>query len=150
MNGMDLVVAGCILMVAVGAGLLAHEWAHALTLRLCRIEYTVSYFPGRDEGIAGTLRSCPWAVVEPRPSGTESAWSLRVAALAPFALALPVFVLGVTGPGLASHPPVLAAMIGWLACSIPSPQDFSVVFHAHELLEHTGDDDATHVVSCAD
>lgn len=135
MIGTDVAVAGCALAIAVVGGLVAHEWSHALVLRLTDIEYEVSYFPGRTDGFLGFLASCPWAAVRPQPTGTESAWLFRLAALAPFALTLPVFGLGVGGYLTTEKPIVAAAAIGWLACSIPSPQDFSVVFHAHRLLE---------------
>lgn len=144
MIGMDpaltVVVAGCALALSAAVGLVAHESAHALVLRLARVEYTVSYFPGRD-GVLGRLASCPWAVVQPTPTGREPAWILRLAALAPALLALPVLAAGLTVDLTAETPILSAIAIGWLACSIPSPQDFSVAFYAHRLL--AGARDAT-------
>ena len=135
MIGLNVVGAGCALVLAVGLGLVVHEWSHAVVLRLARIDYTISYLPNRSNGPLGLLASCPWAVVEPTPTGRDPAWVLRVAALAPAALAVPVLALGAAG-GLTAETPILAATaIGWLACSIPSPQDFSVAFYAHRLLE---------------
>ncbi|ELZ03680.1 hypothetical protein [Natrialba aegyptia] len=137
--GLDVVFAGVALVVTVVLGLVAHEWTHALVLWGSRIEFTISYLPGRTDGITGVLASCPWAVVRPRPNGTEPPWVLRVAALAPLALALPIFVFGF---GVAPAPVALvdspvgtAIAIGWLACAIPSPQDFSAAFYAHRVLE---------------
>ncbi|MFC6767190.1 hypothetical protein ACFQE6_20055, partial [Natrinema soli] len=93
MIGSNLVVAGCALALAVAIGLVAHEWAHATVLRLARVEYSVSYFPGRPGGIVALVTTRPWAAVYPRPTGNESPWALRLAALAPTLLAIPAFGL---------------------------------------------------------
>ncbi|MBZ6496234.1 hypothetical protein [Natrinema longum] len=135
----NVVVAGCALVLAVAVGLVAHEWTHAAVLRLARVEYSVSYFPGRSDGILGLLVTRPWAVVSPRPTGGESPWALRLAALAPFVLAVPVFGLAGAGYVTTETPIVATAAIGWLACALPSPQDFSVAFHVHRLLEETAE-----------
>lgn len=135
MIGTDPLAAGCALFVAVAGGLVAHELSHALALELARVDYTVSYFPDRTDGVLAMLASCPWAAVHPRPTGNESAWILRLAAMMPLVLALPVLVLGVTGSLPTEHVAGTAFVIGWLACTIPSPQDFSVAFYAHRALE---------------
>ncbi|MCU4974508.1 hypothetical protein OB955_17445 [Halobacteria archaeon AArc-m2/3/4] len=143
MIGTDVVVAGCALALAVTAGLLVHEWTHALVLRLARVEYTIEYFPSgtdsddsnADGGVFAVLARCPWALVRPRPTGDEPAWHLRIAALIPLSLALPVLLLGLSGHVPTDNVVVSAALIGWLACAIPSPQDFSVAFYAHRILE---------------
>ena len=135
MIGTNVAVAGCALALAVAVGLVAHEWTHALVLRLARIEYTVTYFPGRTDGVVGRLASCPWAVVRPQPTGREPSIYLRSAALAPLLLAAPVLALGLGGVVSADSSIVTAFAIGWLACCIPSPQDFSVAFYAHRSLE---------------
>ncbi|WP_436343781.1 hypothetical protein [Natronorubrum sp. FCH18a] len=146
----DVAVAGGALVLAVATGLVVHEWLHALTLRLARIDYTVTYFPDRTDGVVGLLASCPWAVVRPDPTGREPTWHLRVAALSPFLLAAPVFALGMRGVPVDS--PILTAVgIGWLACSIPSPQDFSVAFYAHRALKtKAARESNTAPASCAD
>ncbi|WP_265111737.1 hypothetical protein [Halosolutus halophilus] len=135
MIGTDVAVAGCVLAAGVVAGLVAHEWSHALVLRLTGVDYDITYVPGRVNGVVGLLASCPWAVVHPRPAGSEPAWPFRFAALAPFLLAVPVLGLGFGGYLTTETPIVAAGAIGWLACAIPSPQDFAVVFHAHRVLE---------------
>ncbi|MDQ2052490.1 hypothetical protein RBH26_18665 [Natronolimnohabitans sp. A-GB9] len=135
MFGTELVVAGLALALAVAAGLVVHELAHALVLRLFGIDYTLSYLPGRTDGVGGFVTSGPLAVVHPHPTGRDSAHALRVAALAPLSLAAPVFAFGIGGSVPADSPIVLALAVGWLACAIPSPQDFSVVFYAHRVLE---------------
>lgn len=135
MIGTDIVVAGTALVAAVAVGLAAHELTHAVALRLFGIDHAITYFPGRSDGIVGALTSRPWAAVHPRPTGREPALHLRAAALAPALLAVPVFAAGFGGVVPAESPVATAIAIGWLACAIPSPQDFSVVFHAHRVLE---------------
>lgn len=151
MMGTEVMITGSVfalvLVVVVVVGLIAHEWAHALVLRLAAIEYRIAYAPNRRRGVVGLLRSCPWAVVQPRPTGGEPPWVLRVAALAPLALAVPAF--GLAAAGTVSDGPSIgtAAIIGWLACSIPSPRDFAVAFYAHAALEdreETGTDANRH------
>lgn len=128
------VIAGGGLGLAVVVGLVAHEWAHALVLRLAGIDYTMTYFPGRTGGLGGTLLSCPWAVVHPHPNAGDPPWQLRLAALAPFALTIPV-LLGAFFGILQNSSAISGFAIGWLACAIPSPQDFSVAFYAHRRTE---------------
>ena len=50
------------------------------------------------------------------------------------ALAAPVFAVGIGGH-LPSGLLPTALLIGWLACAIPSPQDFSVAIYAHRALD---------------
>ncbi|ELY80134.1 hypothetical protein [Natrinema pallidum] len=145
----NVVVAGCALVLAVAVGLVAHEWTHAVGLRLARVEYSVSYFPGRADGLVALLTTHPWAAVTPRPTGSEPPWTLRLAALAPFFLAIPVFGLAAAGYVTTETPVLAAAAIGWLACALPSPQDFSVAVYAHRLLEQSPDP-TTGVTSRAD
>ncbi|ELY66183.1 hypothetical protein [Natronococcus jeotgali] len=134
MIGTELLVVCVVLAVTLAFGLLAHEWAHTFVLRFGAVEYTISYLPNRGGGLLGSLRSRPWAVVRPHPTGTEPPWILRAAALAPLALAVPALGLVATGYATEGPPVVTAATVGWLACAIPSPRDFSVAFHAHRAL----------------
>ncbi|MCU4924553.1 hypothetical protein OB905_00945 [Halobacteria archaeon AArc-dxtr1] len=131
----SLLFAGFTLLVGICGGLLVHEWSHALVLRLARIEYAVRILPGRDDGVLSLVMSCPWAVVEPRLTGREAPWILRCAALAPLTLLLPVALAIGVGGFRADHPVYTAAVVGWVACALPSPQDFSVVFYAHRLID---------------
>ncbi|MFD1562226.1 hypothetical protein ACFR99_01405 [Haloarchaeobius amylolyticus] len=149
MIGSNLVGAGCALALALAVGLVAHEWAHATVLRLAGVDYAISYLPGRSDGLVALMATHPWAVVFPQPTGDEPAWILRLAALAPAVLAIPVFGLGLAGYVTTDTPVVAAAAIGWLACALPSPQDFSVVFYAGRLLERTRDSN-TEILSRAD
>ena len=136
MFGTDVLLALPVLAASVVVGLIVHEYAHAFALRLAGVEYAVEYFPERGDSVVTTLASCRWAHVSPQPTGEESPWVFRVAALMPLALAVPVFALGAGGTlPIGEHLFVTAVVIGWLACSIPSPQDFSVAFYAHQVLE---------------
>lgn len=126
------------LALGVSSGLLAHEWAHATVLHLCGIGYAVTIFPDRRGHPLRWLARQPWAVVHPQPSTDAAGWALKGASLAPFALAVPPFALGFLGHGPTAAQPVLTAFaIGWLACAIPSPQDFAVAFHADSALNTT-------------
>lgn len=123
------------LALGVSSGLLAHEWAHAAVLHLCGIGYAVTIFPDRRGHPLRWLARQPWAVVHPQPSTDADGRALKGASLAPFALAVPPFALGLLGHGPTTAQPVLTAFaIGWLACAIPSPQDFAVAFHADSAL----------------
>ncbi|MFP8954005.1 hypothetical protein ACLI4Z_13710 [Natrialbaceae archaeon A-arb3/5] len=148
MLGLDVIIAGGGLVLAVGIGLVAHEWSHAFVLRLARIEYTISYAPTRSDGVIDLLLACPWAAVQPRPTRESPIWVLRVAALAPLLLAVPVFAIGAIGPIESSF--ATAISIGWLACALPSPQDFSVVFYAHRVIDDADETNAAAVASRAD
>ncbi|TYL38716.1 hypothetical protein CV102_09360 [Natronococcus pandeyae] len=150
MLGTELLITGGALAVIVVLGLIAHEWSHALVLRLAAIDYTISYAPDRRDGVLGLVRSCPWAVVQPHPTGAEPPWILRIAALAPLVLAVPAILFVTIGSATTQSPVVTAALIGWLACAIPSPQDFSVAFHAHTALQAPSETDGTRRVPHAD
>jgi hypothetical protein len=134
-----LLGAGFALVVAVVAGTVAHELAHALVLRTLGVPYRIEWLPDREE--AGMFRAGlrgRWATVNPCnvPRGL-SPWRLRVAALAPLGLATPLALalLGVLpDPFQTGNPYAGAAAIGWLACALPSPQDFSVVWYAERAI----------------
>lgn len=68
-------------------------------------------------------------------------WRLRVAALSPLALAVPlgaVAVGAVPDPFAGGHLLARLGLVGWLACALPSPSDFSVAFHAEQPVEDGG------------
>lgn len=142
MTPVELGLAGLVLAVAVGIGTVVHELSHALVLRAFAIPHDLEWLPDSDRqgmlavGISGRL-----AAVTPRAPAPElPPWGLRVAALAPLALALPLALvpLGVLpDPVAAGNVYLIAATIGWLACALPSPQDFSLVWYAERAIaEH--------------
>ena len=135
----EIVGAALVLVVAVVAGTIVHELSHAVALRAFGVTYEFEWLPGRDGGsvVAASLTG-GWARVHPRavPSGLSPS-RLRIAALMPLLLATPLVLalLGVVpDPLQAGDTYASAAFIGWLACALPSPQDFSLVWHADREL----------------
>jgi hypothetical protein len=137
-------------------GICVHELLHLVPLHLADADYAIRLLPESEStGETGstteptgepgsTAEPTPWAslqnaltsglvrveVTHVRPSTPE--WVLRVAALLPLALALPLVLVGLgvvpdpitTGDHLAAV--VLIAVTG---CGLPSPADWSVVWH---------------------
>lgn len=140
-----LVGAGMVLLLTVGVGIVAHELSHAAVLYLLGIRCDISIGPKRvgtsqfDSIIFGA-----WAAVTPREiSPGTSVWAIRLSSVAPLILAVP-FVTVVTGivpdPLQADNPLLSAWAVGWLACAIPSPQDFSVFWYAERAIaEHSAE-----------
>jgi len=125
-------------------GVVAHELSHLVALRLSGITCTVEILPNHgDTGQFSAGVGGPLARVKPtRLSDDISAWDLRCAALMPLCMAFPLalilfgivpdpFASGGAGPEL--------ALILWLGCSIPSPQDFSLVWHPEQALARARD-----------
>jgi len=134
-----LIGAALILCLTVAAGTVAHELSHALALRVFGVPYRIEWSPGTERGLLGGWVRGRWASVTPRgPPTAPSPWQLRIAALMPLALAFPpaLALAGPVGnPFAAGNLPLQAATIGWLACALPSPQDFSLVWYADRALE---------------
>lgn len=143
MQGTELVGAGVILLSTVAVGLIAHELTHAVVLRTLGVPYDITWFPGSETStLAGGLTGT-WAAVTPRtiPARVPT-WGIQLSAIAPLVLAAPLLplVIGVVQPPFAvGNPYVAASIVAWLACSIPSPQDFSVFWHADRLRETNRD-----------
>lgn len=121
-------------------GTITHELAHAAALRASGVPFDISWLPGRER--TGLLRASiagGWAVVTPRDLPRDlPPWRLRVAAMMPLLLAAPLALtaLGVIpSPFASGNPYAVAVAIGWLACAIPSPQDFSLLWHAERAIE---------------
>lgn len=135
---MALVGAGIVLLVTTAVGLIAHELAHALLLYSFGVPFEIRWFPREERSTqsAGRL-SGTWASVTPREiPPTVPTWRIQMAALAPLALALPLVLVATTSPlSLSTNNPYAAAVIvAWLACSLPSPQDFSVFWYADTVV----------------
>lgn len=141
-----LVLFGAAIVLAGGlvVGTVVHELAHAAFLRAFGIPYDIEWFPAASAGgrfqvsVAGS-----WASVTPRrlPASTPVR-GLQVSALAPLVLAVPfaLVALGVVPDPLASNNPILGALaVAWLACAIPSPQDFSMVWHPGTVADRHAD-----------
>ena len=142
-NVTDLLLAGGALLLTLAAGIVVHEFSHALVLRALGVPFDVAWLPdrGRSDAMgAGALGR--WASVTPRALPRDlSPWGLRVAALAPLALATPMalIVLGILpDPVQTGNLPLVAATLAWFGCALPSPQDFSLVWHAEAAIaEHS-------------
>jgi hypothetical protein len=128
-----------LLVGTLGLGVIAHELSHMVALRMGGVSCTLEVLPNRgDAGQFSAGIGGPLARVKPtRPPDEISPWYLRGAALMPLCLASPLvlilagvspdpFVSGGVGPKL--------ALIVWLGCSIPSPQDFSLVWYPERAL----------------
>lgn len=139
MNPIELAGAGLLLVAVVTVGTVTHELAHAAVLRAFDVPYRIEWLPGSDD--AGLLQASllvKWAAVTPTALPADlSAWRLRAAALAPFSLAVPLLLVAlnvVPDPFGTEHVLLQALAIGWMACALPSPQDFSLFFHAEKAL----------------
>ena len=133
----DALLGGAVLVLSIALGTVAHELSHAAVLRALSVPHDLRWFPDRTEtGFGGAFGR--WAAVVPRrfPHGL-SPWELQIAALAPLVLATPMalILLGALPDPVASGDLLRSAtIVGWLACAIPSPADFSLVWHAEDAL----------------
>lgn len=145
MTTAEILGAGLALVAAVGAGTVAHELSHASLLRAFGVSYDLEWFPSDDGGaplharINGGLAS-----VQLRGIPEDlSPWKLRAAALTPFLLSTPfaLILLGIVpNPFQAGNAPLSAALIGWLGCALPSPQDFSMCWYADRVIGQGGEE----------
>lgn len=139
MDPLALVGAFGVLGLTLCLGTVAHEYAHALALRAFGVDYRIDWFgdrSGADRLRAGLLGT--WASVTPLVSAETSPLALRIAGLMPLTLLFPFVLVSlglVPDPLAIGHPLVVAAAVGWLACALPSPADFSTVWYAHRLVE---------------
>jgi hypothetical protein len=104
------------------------------------VPFEMSWLPKRPR--TGLLRASitgNWAAVRPRAIPREfQPWQLRVAAMMPLLLATPLVLVGlgvIPDPSASGNPYEPAVAIGWLACALPSPQDFSLLWYAEQALE---------------
>ena len=121
-------------------GTVTHELSHAVALRAFGVPVEISWLPGRER--TGLLRAAlagGWAAVSPRAVPRDlQPWRLRVAAMMPLLLAAPLALVGLgvlTDPFAGDTLYRAAAAVGWLACALPSPQDFSVLWYAEAAIE---------------
>ena len=135
----ELFGAGVVLLTMVGVGTVFHELSHATALRAIGVDCEIEWIPGADEsGLLGASVSGALATVTPRaiPRGLPP-WRLRAAAISPLVLATPL-ALALTGalpdPFSVANVYFHAAVIGWIACALPSPRDFSLFWHAKRVI----------------
>lgn len=139
MDPLELVGAILILFGSVALGTVAHELSHALSLKLFDISYDVWWFGTRESrGLRAPLSGTLVAVVPQKDCVQDAATELRIASLAPFVLAVPVTLIPlgcVANPFATGNLALQLSVVGWLACAIPSPQDFSLVWYAASAIE---------------
>lgn len=136
----ELLLAGGALLLTLGVGTVAHEFAHVLILRALGVPFDLDWLPDRvDADPAAASFSGRWATVTPRAIPADlPPWGLRVAALAPLALATPMalVVAGVLPDPIGTgNLAIVAVSLAWFACALPSPQDFSLFWHAEAAIE---------------
>lgn len=140
MQSLQLVGAIPVFVVMLCVGTIAHELSHAAVLHVLGIPFVIEWGPRGDHedtlssGAVSTL-----ATVRPHPVSHEfPAWALQCAAIAPVVLTVPVILMaiGVLPDPLATGGLLqITAMVTWLGCALPSPQDFSVLWHADDAVE---------------
>ncbi len=121
-------------------GTITHELSHAFALRVFGVSFEMEWLPDRER--TGLLRASiagGWASVRPRalPRSLQP-WRLRVAAMMPLLLVTPLALVAfgvVPDPFTSENPYQTAVAIGWLACALPSPQDFSLLWYAEQAIE---------------
>lgn len=139
MEVIDLLVGGGALLATLAVGTVAHEFSHAAVLRALGVPYDIDWHPGSATGPFGVGVYRAWATVTPRSIPTDVPTAgLRIAAIAPLALATP-FVLILVGvvpdPVEIGNVVLTAATVAWFACALPSPQDFSLFWHVEQVYD---------------
>lgn len=134
----ELLVSILVVLLAVGTGTVVHELLHATFLRLAGVTCEVRWLHGGRTGRLGAGLFGTWASVRMTsiPAGLEP-WQLRFAALSPLFLAAPLVAIGlgvVPDPFASANLHLKLAIVGWLACALPSPQDFSLVWNAPAVI----------------
>ncbi|WP_436910338.1 hypothetical protein [Halosimplex marinum] len=145
MTPIETAAAVAVLALAVSLGLVAHELAHAAVLRAAGVAYRIDWFPGDDTGVLGAGLRGRWAAVRPRATAETPAWVLRCSAVMPLALAAPLALVpfGFVPDPFAGEGVARFAAVGWMACALPSPQDFSVLWYADAAVAEATDTSAT-------
>ena len=132
------VLSGTALLLTVAAGVVAHEALHVLVLRSAGVRCSLAFRTAREGSGFQTLVSGSWASVEMKSVPDDCPnWRLRVAAMAPLAMLVPVgaYAWFVTSGAATGSLTGSMVVIGWMACALPSPADFSIVWHTEEARE---------------
>lgn len=137
------VLAGTTLLATVVVGILTHELLHAIALRSAGVDCSLRLLPDTEaETRLEALATGAWASVgfDAVPRSCD-AWRLRVAALAPLAMLVPVGCYAVfLGQGhLVGTELETVAIIAWMGCALPSPADFAIVWHPEDVRTLTDD-----------
>lgn len=134
---------GLALLATVVVGICVHELLHLVPLYLADADYTIIVLPDDDPTgptawttLQSTLSSglVRVEITHVRPSTPD--WVLRVAAMLPLVLALPLLLIGVgvvPDPLAADDHLAAVVFIALTGCGLPSPADWSVVWHGSRL-----------------
>lgn len=134
-------LAAAVLGAAVVCGVLVHELSHALCLRAAGVPYRFRLGGGAPGGRLGALFGALASVQIRWIPPDVAPWHLRVASLSPIVLAAPLLAIGLgllPDPFVTGHLYAQVALIGWIACAVPSPQDFSQCWHARAIVARAG------------
>lgn len=141
---LEILVGAVVVLGAVGTGTVVHELLHATVLELAGVDAEVRWLEGGRAGRLGAGLFGTWASVRMTAVPVDlPPWQLRAAALAPLLLAAPLVVIAigaVPDPFASDHLYPKLFLVGWLACALPSPQDFSLVWNAPAVVAGGGDD----------
>ena len=156
---------GIVLLVALAVGVCVHELLHVVPLRCIGAEYTVTVLPADDgapssaDGTSKTADGTPsvgeddapatvWATLQSALTGglvrvevthlprDAPDWVVRVAALLPVVLAVPMLLVAagvLPDPVAANDHLATALLVAAAACGLPSPADWAVVWHGSLL-----------------
>lgn len=134
-----------VLLGTLAVGICVHELLHLVPLSFTDTSYTVTVLPTDDAAsptgwaaLQNALTSGLVRVEVTRVPATTPDWVLRVAALLPLALSLPLLLVaaGVLPNPLAADDHVAAvALVGLTACGLPSPADWAVAWHGSDLAD---------------
>ncbi|NEU59052.1 hypothetical protein [Halorussus sp. MSC15.2] len=138
---------GAVLLATLAVGICVHELLHVAPLSFTDAEYTVSVLPDTD---ADSTSPIGWGVLPNALTGglvrvevtdvpTETPdWVLRVAALLPVLLALPLVLVAagvLPDPVAADDHLGTVALVALTGCGLPSPADWAVVWHGSDLAD---------------
>ncbi|UPV74165.1 hypothetical protein M0R89_16695 [Halorussus limi] len=143
---LHLLSVGVVLLATLAVGVCVHELLHVVPLSFTDAEYAVRLLPS-DESAADARRHTAWTTLQTALTGglvrveithlprTTPEWVVRGAAVLPLALALP-FALVAAGvlpnPVAAGDHLGTVALVALTGCGLPSPADWSVVWHGSE------------------
>jgi hypothetical protein len=138
-SSLVLLFAGAVLLVTAAVGIVVHELSHAFVLRLAGVSFRLEFMPRRTDS-TGRLPNLQGPLARVRPTRLPedlSPWHVRLAALMPLCLAVPLaFVVSgvLPDPFAAGNPILKAATIAWLGCALPSPRDFSLLWYPRRAI----------------
>lgn len=153
---LDWFALGPVLLVALAVGICVHELLHVVPLRWIGADYTVTVLPAErasetDDSTPSTADDTPatvWATLQSALTGglvrvevthlprDAPDWVVRVAALLPVVLAVPMLLVAagvLPDPVAANDHLATVLLVAAAACGLPSPADWAVVWHGSRL-----------------